>query len=1195
MQSGGAPVSLAEAFTAPPTAPMQNVYQPAYRNVLPSDRNGLGSAHATSGMSLAQAVATRQQALQMEDSSDESGYGSDTSMESDASDFSDDEQVQRPVTRRRGGAVTTLPPSAQGLSSGMQAAAPATAGAYVYRNGAQYAPAPSNANLAIGSGNFAAQACPTGQLPYGYAGQQQQAVQASYASQLMVGQQQETNQTNMRAPTMMWGNNYDPMANTSGMQQATRSLVFPGNAASATTASAMPTAYGQPAPVGAQYVPGETAPPLQQFSLAAQGNNPQQNTANATDSFNDGGFTVYDPSDNYTELSAVTIGPDGQAYGVFTQNVAQSNGGVIVRNPEAQGHVLGRAHPALETFTGHGASACARPVKREVVADAPVPTFDPTYGGAQAVRDRIEREQRAQREMFFNRGNETMVGEMERRPSTTIGLQDMRTAGRNWNPTTLKASMFNNTQNNDRMPSADAAAASGGTAGFTAGRGAIFYENGYDNGRTAKMPTAAGSDTFDQGALVSSQTQSRVGVKSGTGSTTRLGAPAGAEPVFASSLPQTQSRPIAQNEVARSVARGAEADGQPMRNHSQSKPVSVRETATERKTIAISAPMASTTSSATMERRFTHQASEVSDAVTRGGGTDVATNSGREASATRALSQRDTAATRTGQIAVGVDMGLHSTAQTSGTSLATRETRVAVARGHGNENVAGSSLASETQSRPFSVRDSAAALQGVRQGVVESAALQSSSSSRPFTVRETAGSATGVRQVVEDAASLGATTAANTRNRTQLQERLNADVSAQGTLSSTSTARAHVQNDQAAVVRASPTIDASAPRSTTQSVAPATRDSARVAREQVALPSDLPTLSTSTASKSAVMRESAYEMRSPPAGQTDLPQLQPSATSRASQMRESAQEMRAPPAAETNLPQIQPSATSRASQMRETVQTRASAASVQAPQSAVAPSAMGRRIQVNETPGSMGYGQSPNAIAALAPSASSKRQQMTETANMLRGAGNDVASASVGGTSGRRQTNTSVAQSRMQGSGPDVEFSLAAAQTQTRSIAVPDYQLKARDYFGNSKIAGPDQVTQERGLATWSRGTERRDTVSSEIAAKRFAMDVVQRKVMESTVSPTTRSVPRWQGARIDPSCEQQASEKEIQTNASLAAAQSRAVGSGRERRAWQSYAEERRSNDQGVLREGAMMSDTDGETCDEYDYETEDETDTES
>jgi hypothetical protein len=155
----------------------------------------------------------------------------------------------------------------------------------------------------------------------------------------------------------------------------------------------------------------------------------------------------------------------------------------------------------------------------------------------------MDREQRAQREMFFNRGNEPMAGEMDDRPSATIGLQDMRRVGRNFNPMTIKETPYN-TQRSDRMPTADVGVSSGGAGGFTGGRGSIFYENAYDTGKTPKTTNAQDvGDAYQQPGLASAQTQSRPMMKrGGNTATTRLGAPAGAEPVFGPSELGTKSR-----------------------------------------------------------------------------------------------------------------------------------------------------------------------------------------------------------------------------------------------------------------------------------------------------------------------------------------------------------------------------------------------------------------------------------------------------------------------------------------------------------------------------------------------------------------------------------------------------------------------------------------------------------------------------
>lgn len=221
-----------------------------------------------------------------------------------------------------------------------------------------------------------------------------------------------------------------------------RDTLFPGDEIQAVSSKTFPTYTAT--------VPGAAQP-----NVASNG---------STDGSMQGGFGVYTAQHDGKELIHSFVGPDGEYYGVLGEPVAP-HGSVIYSNSQDKTiDNAGLPHAKLERFTGHAAVQCFRPQRREVPAEAPIPTSDPTYGGAQAVRDRQEAQFRANRETFFTR-KEVENGDFATRPADTIGSQDMRRLYSNYNARTLKEGLFT-TQENQRLPtpSGDGAAPLGGQA-----------------------------------------------------------------------------------------------------------------------------------------------------------------------------------------------------------------------------------------------------------------------------------------------------------------------------------------------------------------------------------------------------------------------------------------------------------------------------------------------------------------------------------------------------------------------------------------------------------------------------------------------------------------------------------------------------------------------------------------------------------
>ncbi len=147
----------------------------------------------------------------------------------------------------------------------------------------------------------------------------------------------------------------------------------------------------------------------------------------------------------------------------------------------------------------------------------------------------------------------------------------------------------------------------------------------------------------------------------------------------------------------------------------------------------------------------------------------------------------------------------------------------------------------------------------------------------------------------------------------------------------------------------------------------------------------------------------------------------------------------------------------------------------------------------------------------------------------------------------------------------------------------PEYNTRQRTWYGNSRLAGPQQLATERYGISMQPQYNDRSTHGSVVHDARFEQDVQQRAQGERSTVWHQRSVPRWQSYTKDVhwAVGDKSRAQEMASTNDVA----------NQHRDWRAYVEmRRRQGSEAVMAEGAMASDMEGDSsCNESQSEAED------
>ena len=208
-------------------------------------------------------------------------------------------------------------------------------------------------------------------------------------------------------------------------QGVRRNLVMPGVASGAKGYSAMGTAFQNMSSTLQDTNPttyaGSDMPTIRSntgYMNANQGFRPEE-TVSMYDYKND---TIY-PFNGYTDYATTYRNPyTGEVTQTYTLDLKRYATDIWKEVPTIE---LGKANPKLEAYTGMGRLARPLPKKTEVENKEIMPTFDPTYGYAEAESGRQEGMQRAAREMLFQQDPGFMPATDEGNWTGYVGLKEM--------------------------------------------------------------------------------------------------------------------------------------------------------------------------------------------------------------------------------------------------------------------------------------------------------------------------------------------------------------------------------------------------------------------------------------------------------------------------------------------------------------------------------------------------------------------------------------------------------------------------------------------------------------------------------------------------------------------------------------------------------------------------------------------------
>ena len=208
-------------------------------------------------------------------------------------------------------------------------------------------------------------------------------------------------------------------------QGVRRNLVMPGVASGAKGSSAMGLAFQNVSSTLQDTNPttyaGSDMPTIRSntgYMNAGQGFRPED-TASLYDFKND----TIDPYNGYTDYAATYRNPyTGEVTETYTLDLRRYATDIWKEVPTIE---LGKANPKLEAYIGMGRLARPLPKKTESPNSEIMPTFDPTYGYAEAESGRQDGIQRAAREMIFQQDPGIMPATDGGHWTGYVGLREM--------------------------------------------------------------------------------------------------------------------------------------------------------------------------------------------------------------------------------------------------------------------------------------------------------------------------------------------------------------------------------------------------------------------------------------------------------------------------------------------------------------------------------------------------------------------------------------------------------------------------------------------------------------------------------------------------------------------------------------------------------------------------------------------------